>query len=416
MSPLNPPSAPSSSFFSCSPTLNLSRVLTRSSTSALNSPPVTRMCSCDFFMLSPLYLHGPPVAMQTKSLRLASRRGASVLANFWLMRESPSTFPAKSSTTAEIAGMPPSRSKSDPVLGPLEGGAAAAAGAPSGGAGLKFAGSGVPVWPDSFSTMSPLNPARAPSSSFCSVCGTLNLFRVLTRSSTRGLTSSAVVPIFLWDSCRLRPLYLHGPPVAKQTKSLRLASRRGALLLANFLLTRESLSTFPAKSSTTAEIASLPPRRSKSDLDGAGAAAGAEATGAPLSPSGGAGLKFAGSSVPVWDDSLSTMSLLNPASAPSSSFCSAAGTLNLFRVLTRSSTSAVNSPAVVPIFLWDSFMLRPVYRQGPPVAKQTKSLRLASSRAGSLLPNFLLMRESASTFPAKSSTTAEIASLPPRRS
>src|SRR5262245_29642190 len=113
----------------------------------------------------------------------------------------------------------------------------------------------------------------------------------------------------------LRPVYLHGPPVAKQTKSLRLASRRGALLLANFLLTRESLSTFPAKSSTTAEIASLPPRRSKSDLDGAGAAAGAEATGAPLSPSGGAGLKFGGSSVPVWGDSLSTMSLLNPASA-----------------------------------------------------------------------------------------------------
>src|SRR5262245_5664576 len=214
----------------------------------------------------------------------------------------------------------------------------------------------------------------------------------------------------------LRPVYLHGPPVAKQTKSLRLASRRGALVLANFLLMRVSASTFPAKSSTTAEIASLPPRRSKSDPFGAGAAAGAEATGAPFSPSGGAGLKFAGRSVPVWGDSFSTMSFLNPASAPSSSFCSAAGTLNLFSVLTRSSTSAVNSPAVVPIFLWDSFILRPVYRHGPPVAKQTKSLRLASKRAGSLLPNFLLMRGSLSTFPAKSSTTSEIASLPPRRS
>src|SRR5262249_41072067 len=150
--------------------------------------------------------------------------------------------------------------------------------------------------------------------------------------------------------------YLHGPLVAKQTKSLRLASRRGALVLANFLLMRVSASTFPAKSSTTAEIASFPPRRSKRVLDGAGA----EATGAPLSPSGGAGLKFAGRSLPVAGDSDSTMSGLNPASAVSSSFCSAAGTLNLFRVLIRSSTSAVNSPAVVPIFLWDSFILRPV--------------------------------------------------------
>src|SRR5262245_53989640 len=354
--------------------------------------------------------------MQTKSLRLASSRGASVLANFLLMRASASTLPAKSSTTAEIACMPPRRSKSEPDLGLLGAEAVVVVGAPSGGAGLKFAGSGVPVAADSFSTMSPLNPASAPSSSFCSVCPTLNLFRVLTRSSTSALNSPAVVPIFLWDSFMLRPVYLHGPPVAKQTKSLRLASRRGALLLANFLLTRESLSTFPAKSSTTAEIASLPPRRSKSDPFGAGAAAGAEATGAPLSPSGGAGLKFAGRSVPVWVDSLSTMSFLNPASAVSSYFCSAGGTLNLFRVLTRSSTRALNSPAVDPIFLWDSFILRPVYLHGPPVAKQTKSLRLASRRAGSLLANFLLMRVSASTFPAKSSTTAEIASLPPRRS
>src|SRR5215510_11691708 len=369
-------------------------------------------------MLRPVYLHGPPVAKQTKSLRLASRRGALVLANFLLMRVSASTFPAKSSTTAEIASLPPRRSKSDPL------GAGAAAGAeatgaplsPSGGAGLKFAGRSVPVWGASLSTMSLLNPASAPSSSFCSAAGTLNLFRVLTRSSTSALNSPAVLPIFLWDSFMLRPVYLHGPPVAKQTKSLRLASRRGALLLANFLLMRESLSTFPAKSSTTAEIASLPPRRSKSDPFGAGAAAGAEATGAPLSPSGGAGLKFAGSSPPVWGDSLSTMSFLNPPSAVSSSFCSAAPTLNLFRVLTRSSTSAVNSPAVVPIFLWDSFILRPVYRHGPLVAKQTNSLRLASRRGASVLANFLLMRASPSTFWAKSSTTALIAGWPPRRS
>src|SRR5262245_60936715 len=353
--------------------------------------------------------------MQTKSLRLASSRGASVLANFLLMRASASTLPAKSSTTAEIACMPPRRSKSEPDLGLLGAEAVVVVGAPSGGAGLKFAGSGVPVAADSFSTMSPLNPASAPSSSFCSVCPTLNLFKVLTRFSTRALNSPAVVPIFLWDSFMLRPVYLHGPPVAKQTKSLRLASRRGALLLANFLLMRASLSTFPAKSSTTAEIADMPPRRSKSDFDEAGAE-GAEAMGAPFSASGGAGLKFAGRSPPVADDSLSTMSFLNPASAVSSSFCSVAPTPNLFRVLTRSSTSAVNSPAVVPMFLWDSFILRPVYRHGPPVAKHTKSLRLASRRAGSLLANFLLMRGSASTFPAKSSTTAEIASLPPRRS
>src|SRR5262249_61378384 len=98
-------------------------------------------------MLSPLYLHGPPVAKQTKSLRLASRRGASVLANFLLMRVSPSTFPAKSSTTAEIAPIPPSRSKSEPDLGLLGVGAlAAVAGAPSGGGGLEVWGSGVPVW------------------------------------------------------------------------------------------------------------------------------------------------------------------------------------------------------------------------------------------------------------------------------
>src|SRR5215470_19867881 len=137
MSPFNPANAPSRSLFSLSPTLNLSRVLTRSSTRALNSPPVTRMCSCAAFILSPLYWHGPPVALQTKSLRLASRRGASVLANFLLMRVSASTFPAKSSTTAEIAAIPPSRSKSEPLLGPLGAGAVVATGAPpNGGAGL----------------------------------------------------------------------------------------------------------------------------------------------------------------------------------------------------------------------------------------------------------------------------------------
>src|SRR5437899_2795439 len=95
----------------------------------------------------------------------------------------------------------------------------------------------------------------------------------------------------------LSPLYLHGPPVAKQTKSLRLASRRGASVLANFLLMRVSASTFPAKSSTTAETAGMPPRRSKSDLVGAAAGDGAAAM--PFSASGGAGLKLAGNSVPV---------------------------------------------------------------------------------------------------------------------
>src|SRR5262245_5107783 len=404
MSPFKPASAPSSSFFSLSGTLNLSRVLIRSSTRALNSPAVLPMFLWAVFISRPVYWHGPPVAKQTKSLRLASRRLASVLANFLLMRASASTFPAKSSTTAEIASLPPRRSNSDeadPVTPPF---------APSGGAGLKLAGRDKPVADDSLSTMSPLNPPNAPSNSFLSFSGTLNLFRVLTRSSTSALNSPAVVPIFLWALFISRPVYWHGPPVAKQTKSLRLVTRRFASLMANFLLMRASASTFPAKSSTTAEIASLPPRRSYSDFDEVDAAT------APFAPSGGAGLKAAGRDRPVAPDSLSTMSPLNPPNAPSNSFFSFSGTLNLFRVLTRSSTSALNSPAVVPIFLWALFISRPVYWHGPPVAKQTKSLRLVTRRFASLMANFLLMRASASTFPAKSLTTAEIASLPPRRS
>src|SRR5262245_15470132 len=257
-------------------------------------------------------------------------------------------------------------------------------------AGLNFSGHSPPVADVSSSTMSPLNPASAVSSSFLSGSWTLNLSRVLTRSSTSAPNSPAVTPMRLWDFFILSPLYWHGPPVAIQTKSLRLASRRGGSVLANFLLMRGSLSTFWAKSSTTAEIASMPPSRSKSvppvlGLLGAAAAAAAGA------PSPGAGLKFAGSGVPVAFVSTSTMSFLNPASALSSSCCSPAPTPNLFRVLIRSSTSALNSPAVLPIFLWDSFIERPVYLQGPPVAAQTKSLRLASSRPGSLLANFLLM-------------------------
>src|SRR5262249_21093913 len=158
----------------------------------------------------------------------------------------------------------------------------------------------------------------------------------------------------------LSPLYLHGPPVAKQTKSLRLASRRGASVLANFLLMRVSPSTFPAKSSTTAEIAAIPPRRSYNEplLGAAGAEARAVGAGAP--PSGGAGLKVAGSGGPVAFVLTATMSPFNPARAVSRACCSAAPTLNLFRVLTRSSTNAVNSPDVVPIFLWDVFISRPV--------------------------------------------------------
>src|SRR5262249_41679257 len=297
------------------------RVLTRFSTRAVNSPAVVPIFLWDVFISRPVYWHGPPVAKQTKSLRLASRRVASLLANFLLIRGSASTFVAKSSTTAEIASLPPRRSKSDPDFGlPDEEAERAATGAPSGGAGLKLAGRFVPVADDSFSTMSPLNPANAPSSSFFSLSGTLNLSRVLIRSSTSAVNSPPVVPIFLWDVFISRPVYWHGPPVAKQTKSLRLASRRVVSLLTNFLLIRGSASTFPAKSSTTAEIASLPPRRSKSDFDEADEV-----------PSGGAGLKLAGRFVPVADDSFSTMSPLNPANAPSSSFFSLSGTLNLSR-------------------------------------------------------------------------------------
>src|SRR5262249_48958078 len=216
MSPFNPANAPSRSLFSLSPTLNLSRDLTRSSTRALNSPPVTRMCSCAAFILSPLYWHGRPVALQTKSLRLASRRGASVLANFLLMRVSASTLVAKSSTTAEIAAIPPRRSYSDPPRAGA-GAAALAAGAgapPSGGAGLKFAGSAVPVAFDGFSTMSPFNPARAVRDSSSAPAPTLNLSRFLPRFSPSAVTSPAVVPIFLCDVFISRPVYRHGPPVA----------------------------------------------------------------------------------------------------------------------------------------------------------------------------------------------------------
>src|SRR5207245_5992613 len=61
-------------------------------------------------------------------------------------------------------------------------------------------------------------------------------------------------------------------------------------------------------------------------------------------------------------------------------------------------------------------MLRPVYRQGPPVASQTWSISILVSRARSVLANFRLIRSSPATRSRKLPTTAVIASIPPRRS
>src|SRR4029079_16456158 len=105
-------SAPSSSFFSASGTLKWSRVATRSATSASNSPPVTAMPSCVVCMSRPEYVHGPPVASQTWSTRLAFRRAMSVRANLPLIRESAAQRATKSSITAVIASLPPRRSYS----------------------------------------------------------------------------------------------------------------------------------------------------------------------------------------------------------------------------------------------------------------------------------------------------------------
>ena len=54
MSGFMPPSAPSRSFFSWAPTLNLSRLFTRSSTSALNSASVIFMPLCASFIEAPV--------------------------------------------------------------------------------------------------------------------------------------------------------------------------------------------------------------------------------------------------------------------------------------------------------------------------------------------------------------------------
>src|SRR5437879_12066331 len=60
-------------------------------------------------------------------------------------------------------------------------------------------------------------------------------------------------------------------------------------------------------------------------------------------------------------------------------------------------------------------MLRPVYRQGPPVASQTWSISILVSRARSVLANFRLIRSSPATRSRQLPTTAVIASIPPRR-
>src|SRR6185295_6685251 len=110
ISPFMPPSALSSSFFSWAPTLNLSRLLTRSSTRALNSASVIFMPLWEAFMVWPLYVQGPPVASQIWSTSMVLSCGMFASAKRLLMRASPATLPMKSSTTAVIAGLPPSRS------------------------------------------------------------------------------------------------------------------------------------------------------------------------------------------------------------------------------------------------------------------------------------------------------------------
>src|SRR2546425_4880939 len=84
-----------------------------------------------------------------------------------------------------------------------------------------------------------------------------------------------------------------------------------------------------------------------------------------------AGRNASGSGVPTSFESTSTMSGLSGPRIARSSSCSALGTLNCFSVATRSLTSASNSPFVTFIPACASFMLRPPYRQGPPVASQT---------------------------------------------
>ena len=51
-----------------------------------------------------------------------------------------------------------------------------------------------------------------------------------------------------------------------------------------------------------------------------------------------------------------------------SSFCSFSGTLNLSKVFSKSATMASHFFAVMYMCLWDSFIVRPLYFSGPPVA------------------------------------------------
>src|SRR5215467_4389052 len=65
-----------------------------------------------------------------------------------------------------------------------------------------------------------------------------------------------------------------------------------------------------------------------------------------------------------------TMSSCMPPSAVRSSVCSRAPTLFLSSALLRSFTSAANSASEIFIPACDSFMVFPVYLQGPPDASQ----------------------------------------------
>src|ERR1700737_3616855 len=67
----------------------------------------------------------------------------------------------------------------------------------------------------------------------------------------------------------------------------------------------------------------------------------------------------------------STMSFFIGPSIASSSSCSFFPTLNLFKVATKSLTSALKSAIVTPIPACASFILLQVYLQGPPVASQS---------------------------------------------
>src|SRR5262249_46182307 len=113
-----------------------------------------------------------------------------------------------------------------------------------------------------------------------------------------------------------------------------------------------------------------------------------------------------------------TMSGFMGASAPSSSFFSAAPTLFLSSALTRFSTVAVHSASVIFIPAWAVFMSLPRYEHGPPLASQIWSARLDlnfSTSGGFRSLNRALTRASAVMLAAKSPTTSAIPSRPPSR-